>query len=135
MSRSHRPERRRALSMICGVIFLAAAGPTSGAGKAFDGVYTGKRLLTKGPAESCPVEEDVSVTIRGDTLTFTNSALRNFAIGFNPHPDGSFNETYVDIGGVNVFIQGRITGDSIDADVTNAVCEHHWHLKKEHRGQ
>jgi hypothetical protein len=78
-----------------------------------------------------PTAEDVSVTIQGTTLTFTDSALRNFPLEFNPHQDGSFSDTYVDAGGRSVTIQGRITGDVIDADVTNPPCEHHWHLKKE----
>jgi hypothetical protein len=29
-----------------------------------------------------------------------------------------------------VSMQGRITGDVLDADVSNPPCEHHWHLKK-----
>jgi hypothetical protein len=44
----------------------------------YDGVYTGKRSLTKGTASiTCPAEDDVSVTIQGETLTFTNSALHD----------------------------------------------------------
>ena len=73
-----------------GMIGLAIVGPALSAENAFDGVYTGKRVLTKGSGPACPTEEDVSVTIYGATLTFTNSALRNFAMGFAPHPDGSF---------------------------------------------
>jgi hypothetical protein len=89
---------------------FAVAGPASGTGNTFDGVYTGERLLTKGSHPPCAGEEDVSVTIEGDILTFTNRALKNFAISFDPHPDGSFKLTYVDIGGASVDIQGRIMG-------------------------
>jgi hypothetical protein len=112
--------------MIC----LAVAGPALGAEDMFDGVYTGKRVLTKGSGPRCPAEDDVSVTIHGEILTFTNSALRNFLIEFAPHPDGSFRQIYVDAGGDTVTIQGRVTGGFLDADVTNAPCEYHWHLKK-----
>jgi hypothetical protein len=42
----------------------------------FDGVYTGGRLLIKGPIPPCPVKEDVSVTISDGTLSFTDSASR-----------------------------------------------------------
>jgi hypothetical protein len=136
--RSITPERRLVVSAICGIVCLAVAGPALGAESTFDGVYTGKRVLTKdsNPSNpSCVTAEDVSVTIQGTTLAFTNSALRNFPIEFNPHQDGSFNEIYVDAGGRSVTIQGRIIGDVIEADATNPPCEHHWHLKKEHQGQ
>ena len=82
-------------------------------------------------APDCPAEEDVSVTIHGETLSFTNSALKKFVIGFDPHQDGSFHEIYTDAGGRTVNIVGRVGGDVIDADVTNPPCEQHWHLKKE----
>jgi hypothetical protein len=72
----------------------------------------------------------VSVKIHGDTLTFTDSLLRNVVIGFEPHQDGSFNRIYTDIGGGTVLIEGRITGDVLEADVINSPCEHHWRLKK-----
>jgi hypothetical protein len=127
----HGIERR--LSVICGMIGLAIAGSALGAENTFDGVYTGKRVLTKGTGPTCPSEENVSATIQGDVLTFTNSALQNFAMGFNPYSDGSFHETY--FGGDVVDIRGRIVGDVLDADVSNPPCEHHWHLKKEHQSQ
>jgi hypothetical protein len=98
----------------------------------YDGVYTGKRSLTKGTASTtCPAEDDVSVTIHGEMLTFTNSALKNFTEPFDPGQDGSFGETYTDAGGAVVHYHGRIIGDVIEADVSNPPCEHHWYLKKE----
>jgi hypothetical protein len=113
-----------------GIICLAA-GPDPGSTS--NGIYTGKRVLTKGPTPLCPAEDNVSVTIRDGTLSFTNSELRNFVMGFHPDPDGSFVLTYVDRGGATVAIQGRITGASMDADVVNyaTACEHHWRLRKE----
>jgi hypothetical protein len=127
--RRKRPPHSRLLVWgICGLIGLAAVGPTQGA-DTFDGAYTGKRVLTKGSGAACPTEDDVSVTIRGGALTFTDSALRDFSIGFDPHQDGSFRMMSV-IGGDPVLIQGRIVGGVLDADVTNAPCEHHWHLTK-----
>jgi hypothetical protein len=125
-----KPERHLAVSAICGMICLAVAGSALGAGTSFDGAYTGKRVLTKGSGPECPAEDDVSVTIRGEALTFTNSALKNFLIAFNPHQDGSFSQVYVDVGGDAVTIQGRIASGVLDADVANAPCEYHWHLKK-----
>ena len=53
--------------MIC----LIMAGTALGAAGPFDGVYTGKQSPTKGPVPPCAAEEDVSVTIRGEALTFT----------------------------------------------------------------
>jgi hypothetical protein len=126
----NRPERRLAVSGICGIICLVVAGTALGAENTFDGVYTGTRVLTKGSGPQCPAEDSVSVTIHGETLTFTNSALKNFLIAFNPHQDGSFSQVYVDVGGDAVTIQDRIAGGVLDADVTNAPCEYHWHLKK-----
>jgi hypothetical protein len=112
------------------MIGLAIAGPAL-AENTFDGVYTGQRLLTKG-SPPCPVKDDVSVTIEGGALTFANSELQKFAMGFDPHPDGSFSQMYNDVGGADVVIRGHITGDTIEADVTNYAtrCEHHWHLTK-----
>lgn len=133
--RSGRPDRRLVVSGICGIICVAVAGPALGAESTFDGFYMGKRLLTKGPGPVCPAEDDVSAIIRGKTLTFTDSGSRSFTIGFSPRQDGSFRQAYVDIGGSYVIIRGRIVGDVIEADVTNAPCQHHWHLKKEHRSQ
>ena len=93
-------------------------------------------MLTKGPAGSnCPAEDEVSVTIHGETLTFTDSALKKFTQGFFPAPDGSFGSTYTGEGGSTVHDHGRIVGDVIDADAEDdgeiPPCEYHWHLKKQ----
>ena len=105
-------------------------------GHKYDGVYTGKRSLTKGTASTdCPAEEDGSVTIQGETLTFTNSALKNFTMPFEPGQDGSFGQTHTDVGGAVVHYEGHIVGNLIEADVQNYAtdppCEYHWHLKKQ----
>jgi hypothetical protein len=122
----------RLLLAAASVLCLAVAGISAlGAEHNFDGVYTGKRLLTKGSAgPNCPAEDNVSVTIHGETLTFTNSAFNKFTQPFDPGPDGSFGQTYTE-GGAIVHYHGRIIGDVMDADVTNPPCEYHWHLKKE----
>src|SRR5271169_5432714 len=106
-------------SMAC----LTVAGiPALGAEHTFDGVYSGKRVLTKGSSDpSCPAEDSVSITIDGEALTFTNSVLKKFTQPFYPGPDGSFGETHTDAGGAIVHYHGRIVGDVIDADVTNYV--------------
>jgi hypothetical protein len=83
----------------------------------------------------CPAEENVSVIIHGQTLTFTNKVLENFIISFYPSQDGSFGEIYTGEGGGAVRIRGRVIGDVIEADVTNPPCEHHWRVTREHRGQ
>jgi hypothetical protein len=113
------------IAVICS---LAAAAPTTAA-DAFDGAYTWKRVLTKG-LERCVASEDVSVTIHVGALTFTDSALHDYSIGFDPRPDGSFSLISTGISGGGVLIEGRIVGDVLDADVTNGPCEHHWHLTK-----
>lgn len=102
-----------------------------------DGTYYGKRSLTKGtPSKMCPAEDSVSVVIEGNLLTFTDSALQKFVEPFQPRPDGSFGEIYVNARGgrATVAYQGRIVGDVIEADVTNYLsnppCEYRWHLKK-----
>src|SRR5215471_12676436 len=119
------------LALALGLCLAVAGSPALGAEHTFDGVYSGKRVLTKGEAGSrCPAEDDVSVTIHGETLTFTNSALKNFLQPFFPGQDGSFGQTYTDAGGAAVHYHGRIVGDVMDVDVTNPPCEHHWHLKK-----
>lgn len=133
--RSTSPERRRVLSVMSGVICLVVAGPAVRAENTFNGVYSGKRLLTKGPVPPCLVEGDVSVTIHDGTLAFNDSEFQNFVIGFDPRPDGSFTQISAGIEGSVVVVRGRITGDALEADVTNDTCTHHWHLGKGHRGQ
>ena len=97
----------------------------------YDGVYTGKRLLTKGGASTtCPAEDDVSVTITGETMTFSDSALKNYFMPFYPGPDGSFGVTHTEEGGAVFHYHGRIIGDVMDADSQYLPCEYHWHLKK-----
>jgi hypothetical protein len=116
---------RIAIGIICFAV-LAAAG-------SFDGVYTGTRVLTKGPTSAgCDAREDVSVTISGNILTFTDSELRQFPIEFEPKPDGSFEEISINMGGTTVDIHGRATGSTLDADFSNPPCVHHWHLEKKH---
>ena len=121
------PERRLMHSLIFGM-FCLVAGPALSAEPEhkYDGVYTGKRSLTKGTASTtCPAEDDVSVTITGEMLTFTNSELKNYVMPFYPGPDGSFGQTEQD-----EHYHGRIIGDVMDANVENPPCEYHWHLIK-----
>jgi hypothetical protein len=123
-------QRRLVVWGICALIGLAVAEPALSAENAFNGAYTGRRVLTKGETPQCVPSEDVSVTIEDNVLTFSDSALRNFSIGFDPHPDGAFGLISTAISGGAVLIQGHIVGNVLDADVTNGPCEHHWHLTK-----
>ena len=124
----------RCLASALGLWLAVAGSPALGAEHTFDGDYSGKRVLTKGSASpDCPAEDDVSVTIHGELLTFTNSSLKKFTQPFYPGPDGSFGQTYTDVGGRAVHYHGRIVGGVMDVDVdaTDPPCGHHWHLKKE----
>ena len=114
--------------MILGMSLIGLAGPTLGA-DTFDGSYIGKRV-TKNTNPLCISSEDVSVTINGEVLTFTDRVMHNFAVGFYPRQDGSFGMISTAIGGAAVLIRGRVAGGVLDADVTNGPCEHHWHLTK-----
>ena len=115
------------LGMIC---LVAGSALSAEPEHKYDGVYTGKRSLTKGSASAtCPAEDDVSVTITGETLAWTDSAYKNFTQAFYPGPDGSFGVT-TDAGGTVFHYHGRIIGDVIEADTENRDCEYHWHLKK-----
>jgi len=118
----------RWLASALGLCLAVAGGPALGAEHTFDGTYSGQRVLTKG---SCAAADDVSVIIHGETLTFTNSALKKFVVGFFVRQDGAFDQIDTDVDGDRVHIVGRITGDIIEADVDNPPCEYHWHLKKE----
>jgi hypothetical protein len=124
----------RGLAPALGLCLAVAGSPALGAEHTFDGVYSGKRVLTKGSASSiCPAEGDVSVTVNGETLTFTDRELQKTTQPFYPDPDGSFGQTFTGRGGDVVHYHGRIVGDVMDADVANyaiAPCEYHWHLKK-----
>ena len=118
----------RWLASALGLCLAVAGGPALGAEHTFDGTYSGQRVLTKG---SCAAADDVSVTIHGEALTFTNRALKKFVMGFFVSQDGSFDEIHTDVDGDTVHVVGRITGDVIEADVNNPPCEFHWHLKKQ----
>ena len=62
--------------MICLVAGSAlSAEPTH----KYDGVYTGKKSLTKGTASTtCPAEADVSVTITGETVGVDRQRIQKF---------------------------------------------------------
>ena len=82
---AHRRKCHRLMvSAICGLLVVAVAAPALGAAETFDGVYIGKRLLTTGSGPGCPTEDDVSVTIHGAALTFTDSELRNSSSALIP---------------------------------------------------
>jgi len=131
--------RLHRLAAVLGLCLGIAGSPALGAEHTFDGVYSGKRVLTNGAASStCPAEGKVSITIHGETLTFTDRVVKQFTEPFYPGRDGSFGETYTSVGGDTVDYHGRIVGDIIDVDVSNyaiAPCEYHWHLKKKNRAR
>jgi hypothetical protein len=104
--------------------------PLVAAGTEFEGTYTGTRVRTKGDQPTCPVENSVSARIQGASLTFNDSTLHDFVTGFDPNPDGTFGQTYVDAGGGTLQIRGHIKGGTLDADVMQGLCGHHWHLKR-----
>ena len=121
----------RCLASALGLCLVVAGSPALCAEHTFDGDYAGKRALTKGSASrDCPAEDDVFVTIHGETITFTNNVIKNFLEPFYPEQDGSFGETYTGEGGATVYYHGRIVGDIMDLDVDTPPCEYHWHLKK-----
>ena len=102
--------------------------PLLAAGTKFEGTYTGTGVRTKGDVPTCQVEESVSAKIQGASLTLNDSTLHDVVTGFDPNPDGTFGQTYVDVGGGTSQIRGHIEGDVLDADVIKGLCEHHWHL-------
>jgi hypothetical protein len=118
--------------IIFGLTCLAMAGVAQAAGNQFDGAYVGTRTPTKGFTPQCPPREDVSATIAGNSLQFSNSRLQHFGLTFYPHPDGSFDTTYVDVGGATVEIQGHVSQGALDAHVVDYAtsCEYQWHLEK-----
>jgi hypothetical protein len=128
-------EPRLLVSGLCGIIYLALAEPALGVGNRFDGLYIGERTLTKGSGPRCPADDNVSVKIHGGALTFTNNALQKFVMGFHPRKDGSFRQSHVYKGGAFVNIKGRVVGNSLEADVVNPPCQHHWRLKKTYTDQ
>lgn len=47
------PACRQLMVLVCAMIGLAVMDPALGAENKFDGVYTGKRVLTKGSNQMC----------------------------------------------------------------------------------
>jgi hypothetical protein len=68
--------------LICAMVSFAGASAL-GAEHRFDGVYNGKRVLTKGAEQMCPIKEDASVTIHGETLPFTIAYRRSLSSAFS----------------------------------------------------
>jgi hypothetical protein len=69
--------------------------------------------------------------IAGHELSFTDSALKKLGIGFNPKPDGSFDQTNnADGYATTISINGSETRDTIDEYVTNYSSKrtNHWDL-------
>lgn len=116
------------------MVYLVVGPAWSNPMNKFDGVYSGKRSLVKGSERNCSAQDNVSVTIRGETLTFTNDDLHKFTVGFYPRPDGAFGQAHSRQGGTAIRIRGRITKDIMEADVFGSSCQHHWHLRRVHPG-
>lgn len=114
---------RYALSLIACMALAAPAFADS-----INGTYVGERVLTRGSPVACVPKDPVTVVIQNDTLTITNSRMKNYGLGFSPRPDGSFVQLATDMGGEVVDINGRVAGGVLDADVTGPNCSHHWHL-------
>lgn len=125
---------RCGLLVLCGMICIAVSAPSYGAENTFDGVYTGKKVRQEGPPDSCVAEDDVSVTIAGEILTFTDSTTKNLKIDFHPKRDGSFMKAYDALSDKYLAVQGKITGDVLDAGVFNMYtkCGFHLRLTKQH---
>src|SRR5215471_17771211 len=122
-----RPERRRLmllliLAMIC---FLAGPALSAEPEHKYDGVYTGKRSLTKGTASTtCPAEDNVSVTITGETMKITINKHK-YIMSFYPKPDGSFGQIPMSSGSGFVHYHGRILGNVMDGDTEkNPPCNY-----------
>jgi hypothetical protein len=69
-------------------------------------------MWTKGTAP-CPAEDDVSVTITGETLVFTNRPLKKYTMPFNPGPDGSFGQTHIEGENSVVYYHGLNNGEML----------------------
>ncbi|MBS0452683.1 MAG: hypothetical protein JSS14_15390 [Proteobacteria bacterium] len=137
-SSTNRTQRSPIILVAMGIAcFVAGLAFSAEPAHKYNGTYYGKRSLTKGkPSAMCPPEDDVSITIEGNVLTFTTSALEKYVDPFYPRPDGSFGQIFVDApgGAATVEYYGHIVGDVIEADVTNRLtippCEYRWRLKK-----
>jgi hypothetical protein len=119
--------RHHALLLIAWTVL---AVPAISAEVSIDGTYTGERVLEEGTPGPCVPTEPVSLTIRGESLSFTNSRVKNYTISFAPHLDGSFAQLSADIGGEVVDIRGHVGDGVLDADVNSASCSHHWHVER-----
>lgn len=130
------PHDKWCCRLVYSLAVFCIAGPAIGAGASFDGEYTGKRVLTKGPADACVAEENVSVIIENAALALAYrgwpaaGGYIAYATGFDPRPDGTFDIGHDDLPGSVVKIHGRVAGGVLNADVNDPPCEHHWEVKK-----
>jgi hypothetical protein len=123
--------KRSVLTGLSILALVAGSALSAEPGHKYDGVYTGTRSLKGTASTECPAEEDVSVTIHGEWLTFTNRALKNFTLPFEPDQAGSFGQILTGPDGIVVNYHGQMTGDILAADVMNPPCDYHWDLKKQ----
>lgn len=117
------PNYRHALSLIACMTLAAPAFADP-----LDGTYIGERVLIMGDPTGCVLKDPVSVTIKGNALTFSDSQTKGYTISITPDPDGFIGQLASDEAGKIVQLRGHLEKDELDGDVIGPICSHHWHL-------
>jgi hypothetical protein len=96
----------------------------------FDGTYVGQRSITRGTESACGRAGSATLTVAdGHVSREYGHATITSAVG----PDGSFSASaqYMLSPRVNTArIEGRISGEALEADVEGYACKFHYSLKK-----
>jgi hypothetical protein len=116
--------------------FSALAGTKLAASSPFDGVYSGKETMTRGggPSVLCTIRTTASVTVSDGRFTYVyDPGAVHIAVNVEIAADGSINGTQrYEQGGQDVaIVSGRMTGNTLEADIGGRACQYHASLKKQ----
>jgi len=123
------------LLLVGAAICFALVGTRAPASSPFDGVYSGDQTTTRGGAGSviCPNGPTTSITVSDGRFTAVYNSQNHIGVNLEIAADGSFSGTqrYGGGGGTMARVNGRITGNVLEADITGNTCAYHLSLKKQ----
>jgi len=124
------------VSGVATVVLLSGAAllPVAPAGAAgqFDGTYKGKQttVLTNNTAECAHLDHDTTVSVQDNHF---NRTWGQGQMSVDVAPDGTFAQKVVTSDSRrlrNIAIKGKITGNSLEADIGTDLCAAHLSLTK-----
>jgi len=118
------------VALLAGAALLPVA-PAGAAGQ-FDGTYKGKQttVLTNNSADCAHLDHDTTISVRENHF---NRTWGQGQLSVDVAPDGTFAQKVVTSDSRrlrDIAIKGRITGNSLEADIGTNLCAAHLSLTK-----